>query len=364
MVSSFAAEKRHLDDHEVSDDDLGKVYHDMACECHYTFGEPLKCCHDDKPPHKGPVQVSFDGLNVKGDGRSEEDKQYRRNFCNGIMYLLESEGIDLETANDAILEGLNLDIVDFDIIDGESSATVAATITTAWFEDEDASVTETLSTVPTNNNEPEDADADKTVAETITSATDAVLSTTEANDSTTGTAKQIDASTLSIMTASTTEDSETNDNSSVATGVTIGVLFALIALILGIAMTITRRKREEKKRLAEFAGEELIDDDVEANSVHNDVVAIDTMDCKTIEITKEGEMDVAGTEVATADENNDDNSDAMSVVSLNQDECAQISFQEDQDGGVEAKVSTLAAMGVASTVTSRLSTQQAGETDV
>lgn len=48
------------------------------------------------------------------------------------------------------------------------------------------------------------------------------------------------------------------------------------------------------------------------------------------------------------------------------EECAQISFEEQEDGGVEARVtvgSTLAAMGVASTVTGRLSAMQ-GRKDV
>lgn len=102
-----------------------------------------------------------------------------------------------------------------------------------------------------------------------------------------------------------------------------------------------------------------MDDDLEASSVHNDVVAMETMDGAKVYAELSPEV------ASTAEENdNDDNSDVLSVVSVDMEhneECAQISFEKGNEGSVEAKVtvgSTLAAMGVASTVTSRLSSQQ------
>ncbi|KAL7505811.1 hypothetical protein ACHAXN_003245 [Cyclotella atomus] len=363
---------------DPGDDILDKVYHDMTCECHYTFGNPLECCHEEKPGSEKP-QVTFQGLATKGEDRTEEDKAYRRHFCDGIMYLLESEGVTMDNANDAIVTGLNVDIVDFDIVDGGSIVGPTVTTTLIAIGDGDASsaaapestaapMTEVEHTVEETIEEVvEEIEATE---ESVTEATVTQSITTTPISSTIETSKQIDASTSSVMTASTTEgnnDSNSN-NSSVAAGATIGILFAALAALLALAMTVIHRKREEKRRLAEFAGEEFMDDDLEANSVNNDVVAIETMGGEKVyaELTPEAYE----TEVDVSEENNDnddDNSDVMSVVSLSeQKECAQISFEEDKDGGVEAKVtvgSTLAAMGVASTVTSRLSTQQQ-KTDV
>jgi hypothetical protein len=381
---SLGNPKRQLKD---SEEDLGKVYHDITCQCHYTFGQPLDCCHDDmQPPNKPPsqIQVSFDGLNVKGDGRTDADKTYRRNFCDGIMYLLESEGVDLSNANDAIISGLEIDIVDFDVVDvinpndsnQAEGATAVPTITEAWTEDE-SSTTETLSSEsPNNGNVEEDETIDENndssniesevnSDESLTKATVSIQSTPSATTTiintieTTKEVPQFDASTSPVMlSASTTEDANTN-NSNVATSATIGILFAVLAAFLAAVMAIIHRKREEKRRLAEFAGEELMDDDLEASSVHNDAVAMETMD--GAKVNAESSPEVA----STAEENdNDDDSDVLSVVSVDMEhneECAQISFEKGNEGSVEAKVtvgSTLAAMGVASTVTSRLSSQQ------
>lgn len=351
-------------------EDLSKVYHDFTCECHYIFGDPINCCHEEEEadgppkPNDHKIQVSLQGLILNSEERTEEEKLYRRHFCDGIMYLLESEGVDLETAHDAIVAGMNADIVDFDIVDVET--TVAATVTTtpiAVGDDESASdAGEEADEVSNDKVDGEDTITKATVAATQ-SATTTPIALFE-------TSKQVDASTSSIMTPSTSEDDTTNNNSSVATSATIGILFAILAAVLATVMAIMHRKREEKRRLAEFAGEELVEDeDLEANSVHNDVVAMEMGENGEKVYEESTTPEIAETEIADSeDKNDDDNSDVTSVVSVEQNECAQISFGEDEEGDMEAKVtvgSTLAAMGVASTVTSRLSAQPAQEsTDV
>ena len=353
---------------EDTNEDLGMVYHDMTCQCHYTFGHPIKCCREEKQEEDtSPVQVSFQGLDVNGEGKSEEDKKYRRNFCDGVMYLLQSEGIDLETANDAILQGLNMDVVDWDIIDTEEvpDATADSTEETkpsaiaeeeslesiGAEEDSLESIVEWVETAEESEVEIEES------AETESENTDSEISEQaneieESASSSTLASKNIDASASSIASASTTDQAndDSDNKSALAAGATIGIAFAFILVMLAIVLAVIRkRKVEEKRRLTAFAGEELIDDDVEANSVHNDIMAIEKLG--------DQEIEVSPTEAVS--EENDDNSDAMSVVSLDhQQECAQISFVDDTEGAIEANVSTLAAMGVASTVTSRLSSQQ------
>ena len=324
-TTSTETTKLHLGKNET--EDLDKVYHDITCECYYIFGRSRGCCRDESPKNDGlgnidAVQVRLEGLNeVKGDTVSFEDKQYRNNFCNGILYLLESEVVDLKAANEAILSGLNVDLADFE----------GATESSNMVETGNDSFNESLN---------EGAGSTSTSSESI------------ANE----TPKQLDATTSSIMTASGSEDETTDTNtSSVSTGAIIGILIAVLAALIATVMTIIHRKQDEKRRLAEFAGEELIDDDVEANSLHNDIVAMETMGDEKV-YTK------SHPEVATVENDQDGSSVVSSIVSeTHNEEYTQISFENDEAGRGEAKVtvgSTLAAMGVASTVTSRLSSPQ------
>lgn len=336
----------------------------MTCQCHYTFGHPIKCCREEKQEEDtSPVQVSFQGLDINGEGKSEEDEKYRKNFCDGVMYLLQSEGVDLETANDAIMHGLNMDVVDWDIIDTEEVTDETADQTEEAVDEEslDSSVTEEdsvesivewIETAEESQDESEES-FEKENESTDSEITEEVIVIEEsASSSNSEKSTTIDASASSIVSASTTDqvNDDSDSKSSLAAGATIGIAFAFILAMLAIVLAVIRRRKvEEKQRLTAFAGEEVIDDDVEANSVHNDIVAIEKL--------RDQEIEVTPTEAVS--EENDDNSDAMSVVSLDhQQECAQISFVDDTEGAVEANVSTLAAMGVASTVTSRLSAQQ------
>jgi hypothetical protein len=119
--------------------------------------------------------------------------------------------------------------------------------------------------------------------------------------------------------------------------------------------TVVRRKRAENRRLSEFAGEQLVDDDLEAKSVHNDVVALDLGDGPT------------GNGAAKPDEKDgDDASQSSSVISVidEPEEPAQISFVDEE--GSEERVtagSSLAAIGMGSTVTARLSAAASSPTN-
>ncbi|KAL3788469.1 hypothetical protein HJC23_011421 [Cyclotella cryptica] len=395
---------------EMNAEQMGKVYHDMTCECHFTYQLPLSCCHGDDGPTSGlqKIQVTLLGLNDNDDA-TDEEKQYRRNFCNGIMFILESEGLDLEIVADGIESGLNVNVTDVPVIDAgvhdddashvvedqQSSgggSTIATVTTSVSVNEESLSNTETLSTgtsIATNvghevessstidndsgvtsSNINNDTSGESTADQTLPtgSSTESTLSSsteivTTATSSTYNTQPlQPDASTSAILSDSTAEITG-NTNAGLSIGATIGIILAALAVIVASIMAIIHRKRQEQQRLAEFAGEELVDHDLDAESLPKDnVVAMETMQGEKVyaeltpETTEEHPMDV--------DEMN--GSEVSSVVSVEHDEeCAQISFEE-QDGGVEARVtvgSTLAAMGVASTVTGRLTARQGRRDD-
>ncbi|KAL7486631.1 hypothetical protein ACHAW6_012231 [Cyclotella cf. meneghiniana] len=399
---------------------MGKVYHDLTCECHYTYRFPLTCCHVEESSESDSPQseVTLLGLDANDDS-SYQDKQYRKNFCNGIMYILENEGIDLEIVADAIGNGLNVNVTDVPwnevdahddddeshVVDQsqgqESSAggsTIATVVTSVSADEESFSNTETLSTESpvitslgddvdpstiTNETEDEDSalDSGSSSSNIITdnsdeSTTDSSPSTESYTESTLSSSTTIetietssnnttkplplDASTSSIMSASTADSTANNKNAGLSIGAAAGILLAIIALLLAAITAVVRRKRRERRRLAEFAGEDSVPDDLDAESVPKETAGGDKAYAEWTPDT-----DTSAENPLSAEETS--GSEASSVVSVEHDEeCAQISFEEQEDGGVEARVtvgSTLAAMGVASTVTGRLSAPR-GKTDV
>lgn len=118
----------------------------------------------------------------------------------------------------------------------------------------------------------------------------------------------------------------------------VGIIVAIAAIaIVLVASIIRKRKNEEARRLCEFAGEAAlaVEDDLEANSVHKDVVAI--------EEAGEG-CDNDGVEVVHSknamggDDDDDSKSHSSSIVSeedKNNDESLEIIVENDSTTGQE-----------------------------
>ncbi len=163
------------------------------------------------------------------------------------------------------------------------------------------------------------------------------------------------------------------------------VVAAVVIVVVIVASVIRRRKRKENRRLEEFAGDDAmmveVEDDMDARSVSQDVMAMEAGEGNVMMEERVGETTGAvpggslhGVEVdcersesrhrhhRADDDENDSKSHSSSIVST--------SDEEEHNGsmeiilynmGVETEEqkatagSTLAAMGVASTVTTRLS---------
>ena len=278
---------------------------------------------------------------------------------------IETNGVDVEVG----------EVVMPDLVDGIEGGTVAPVTTSPFAVEEEVISSETMSTesavatIAAAGKEPETAITEETEDEeeatTTSDETEAAESTAEATTSSTISTsestsdKSFDASSVITLAADEVVD-EQSTQSGASTGAVMGISFAAIVSVFVAAMAIFHIKRKERRRLTEFAGEELVDDDVEANSVHNDVVAIDLAGEK---VYAEISPEAASPDNEISDEH-DGTSDGSvsSVFSVDrEEEGVQISFEEDGDGSMEAKVavgSSLAALGVASTMTSRLSKEQ------
>lgn len=168
----------------------------------------------------------------------------------------------------------------------------------------------------------------------------------------TSTSDNISADKLVSLAA---QDEKEVQGSGFGVGGIVGIVIGVLVVSFIAVATVVRRKRAENRRLSEFAGEQLVDDDLEAKSVHNDVVALDLGDGPT------------GNGAAKPDEKDgDDASQSSSVISVidEPEEPAQISFVDEE--GSEERVtagSSLAAIGMGSTVTARLSAAASSPTN-
>lgn len=171
------------------------------------------------------------------------------------------------------------------------------------------------------------------------------------------------------------EEEKEVQTSGFGVGGIVGLVVAVVVIaVVIIVSAIQRRKKKESQRLEEFAGEEaIVDDDMDARSVSRDVIAMEAGEGNVI-VEGRGEVGEAldGVEVDCerpgshrhrGEDEDDSKSHSSSIVSTE---------DEEHDGNMEIILSnmgmeteeqsvtvgsTLAAMGVASTVTTRLSAQ-------
>jgi len=171
------------------------------------------------------------------------------------------------------------------------------------------------------------------------------------------------------------EEEKEVQTSGFGVGGIVGLVVAVVVVAAVIVVSaIQRRKRNENRRVEEFAGDEaIVDDDMDARSVSRDVIAMEAGEGnlmmegrgRAAEALHGVEVDCErpGSHHHRGEDEDDSKSHSSSIVSTE---------EEEHDGNMEIILSnmgveteeqsvtvgsTLAAMGVASTVTTRLSAQ-------
>jgi len=169
------------------------------------------------------------------------------------------------------------------------------------------------------------------------------------------------------------EEEKEVQTSGFGVGGIVGLVVAVVVVAAVIVVSaIQRRKRNENRRVEEFAGDEaIVDDDMDARSVSRDVIAMEAGEGnlmmegrgRAAEALHGVEVDCErpGSHHHRGEDEDDSKSHSSSIVSTE---------EEEHDGNMEIILSnmgvekeeqsvtvgsTLAAMGVASTVTTRLS---------
>lgn len=290
------------------------AYNWLLCQCYYVFGLPLTCCDNTTTTEKSSStwkEVSLDELATDDDSIKLGRKSYSKVFCEEIMWLMDETGMILAT---------NLTNIDVSATTTTTTSTAATT----------QSLVENINTTEPIILSPDDA----VIA--------AVGTTTSSTTPTTETAGVKDTSGLIVSSSSSSSSSESNvvvsltpssiDSKSIqASGFAVGDIIALvlamtlIAFIIVALIVVNRRRRSSNnKRRRVLKDDSNLSKDIENN---------DTM------IVKD-DVDIYNWH------DNDDNDDVG------------------QQGVGTSSRSSLAAMGVASLVTTQWSVSGGGGVDM
>lgn len=236
------------------------AYNWLHCQCYYLFGLPMSCCNNTTTAEKSSSmwkEVSIEKLAIHDDSIKMGRRSYSKVFCEEIMWLMDEKGVILVT---------NLTSIDV-------STTTTATTTQLLVEN-------------TNTTEPTLSTDDAVIVATTSGAAAAAVTTTSTTTSSTlettgvkettglivsSSSSSSESNAVVSLTPSTGIDSKSIQASGFAVGGIIGLVLAmiLITFIIVALIVANRRRRSSNNKRRVLKDDSNMSEDIENNDTIN-----------------------------------------------------------------------------------------------
>jgi len=237
------------------------AYNLLLCQCYHVFGLPMSCCDNTTTEKSSSMwkEVSLDALATDEDSIKMGRKSYDKVFCEEMMWLMDETGMILATKLTSI--------------DVSATTTTATTSTAATTH----SLVESI-----NTTEPTLSPDDAVTAATTSSAAAAAAVTTIPTTipETTGlivssSSSSSESIAVDSLTSSSITDSKSIQGSGFAVGGIIALFLAMTLIAFIIAALIVANKRRSNNKRCVLKDDSNLSEDIENNYAINTKADVD-----------------------------------------------------------------------------------------